>query len=193
MSKIVVVMKRSQISKKDMSATLSQMEKMIDDKLANQKVFAPILLTVVTSIIAFLFVQNLGSDVQTVQLFMIVFCYALLCFAILLLTLFGKSDYSAKVKKGRKPFQPHQLSTYCNLSDEDYLGRLTNYAGRKLTHEESLSAKCIKRKINEYVFKKSCLNVVLVIIMAGVMILGVICFLGIFIAPKLLSYDGGMV
>ena len=193
MSKNVAVRKRRRISKKDMSATLCQMEKIVDDKLANQKVFMPILLTVVTSIIAFLFVQNLGSDVQTVRMYMMVFCYVLLCFAILLLTLFGKSDYSAKVKKGRKPFQPHQLSTYCNLSDEDYLGRLTNYAGRKLTHEESLSAKCIKQKINEYVFKKSCLNVVLVIIMAGVIILGAICLIGIFIAPKLLLYSGGTV
>lgn len=185
MSKSVTVMKRKQKSKMDMSATLCQMEKIVDDKLANQKVFIPILLTVVTSIIAFLFVHNLGSDVQTVQMYLLVFCYALLCFAVLILTLFGKSDYGAIVKKASKPFLPHQLSTYCYLSDKDYLSRLTSYAGRKLTHEESLSAKCIKQKINEYVFKKSCLNVVLGIIMAGVIILGAICLVGVFIAPKL--------
>ena len=191
MSKSVKVTKRHPKGERDMSATLSQMEKIIDDKLANQKVFTPTLFTVVTSIIAFLFVHNLGNNVQTVQLYLLVFCYALVCFTVLIISLFGQSDYNAKVKKINKPFQPHRLSTYCYLSDEDYLNKLRQYTGRELTHKESLSAKCIKQKINEYAFKKSCLNVVLGIILVGILLLGITCLIGVFIVPEMPQYNGG--
>lgn len=178
-------------SKKDVSTTLNQMEKIIDDKLANQKVFIPILLTVVTSVIAFLFVTNLGNDTNTIQMYLMVFIYALLCFAILIISLFGKSDYDAKVKKTKQSFQPHKLSSYCYLSDSEYMCKLSKYAGRSLTYEEALSAKCIKQKINEYAFKKSCLNVALSIVLAGVLILGIVCLLGIVVLPALPEYNGG--
>lgn len=191
MSDILIVKKRQPKSKKDMSATFVQMEKIIDDKLANQKVFMPILLTVVTSVIAFLFVHNLGDDVNTIQMYFMVFCYALLCFAILVISLFGQSDYDAKVKKTKKAFQPHKLSSYCYLSDEEYLRKLKKYAGRSLTYEEILSAKCIKQKINEYAFKKGCLNIALGIVLAGVLILGIVCLVGVFVLPTLPQYSGG--
>lgn len=178
-------------SKKDVSTTLNQMEKIIDDKLANQKVFIPILLTVVTSVIAFLFVHNLGDDVITIQMYFLVFCYALLCFAILVVSLFGQSDYDAKVKKTRKNFQPYKLSSYCYLSDSEYMCKLAKYAGRSLTYEEALSAKCIKQKINEYAFKKDCLNIALGIVLAGALILGIVCLIVVFVLPTLPQYSGG--
>ena len=180
-------------NEEDMRETLSQMEKLADEKLANQKVFTPILLTVVTSIIAFLFVQNLGDDKQTVQIYLMVFSYALFCFVMLIIALFGRSDYDAKVRKTKEQFQPHRLSTYCYLSDENYLSVLKRYAGRELTHVECLSANCIKQKINEYVFKKDYLNIVLVIILVGVLILAFICMLGVFVLPELPQYGGGTV
>ena len=180
-------------SKKDVSTTLNQMEKIIDDKLANQKVFIPILLTVVTSVIAFLFVHNLGNNVATIQMYFMVFSYALLCFTILILSLFGKSDYDAKVKKTEKSFQPHKLSSYCYLSDDDYMCKLAKYAGRSLTYEEALSAKCIKQKINEYAFKKCYLNIALGIVLLGVLLLGLVCLLGVVILPALPQYNGGTI
>ena len=193
MSDIFIAMRRKPKSEKDMRYTLKQMEKTIDDKLANQKVFMPILFTVVTSIIAFLFVQNFGNDVETIQMYLLVFFYVLLCFAILIISMFGQSDYDAKVKNIKKPFQPHRLSSYCYLSDTDFVRKLEKYAGRKLTHEESLSANSIKQKINEYAFKKGCLNVALGIILAGVLFLGITCLLGVFILPEMPQYNGGTV
>jgi hypothetical protein len=186
----MVVIKKPK-NTRQMSATLKQMEKIVDDKLANQKVFIPILLTVITSVIAFLFVHNLGDDLVTIQMYFLVFCYALLCFTILILSLFGQSDYDAKVKKTMKPFQPHRLSSYCYLSDEEYLCKLRKYAGRDLSHEEKLSAQCIKQKINEYAFKKGCLNVALGIVLAGVLLLGIVCLAGVFILPTLPQFSGG--
>lgn len=191
MSKSVTVIKRKQKSRKDMSATLCQMEKIVDDKLSSQKVFMPILLTVITSIIAFLFVQNLGSDIQTVRMYLLVFCYALLCFGVLIISLLGQSDYDAKVKKTNKAFQPERLSSYCNLPDEEYLYKLKKYAGRNLTYEETLSARCIKQKINEYAYKKRCLNMVLGILLTGVILLVIVCLTGMFVLPTLPQYSGG--
>ena len=193
MNKTVIIKKRKSRSKKDIAATLQQMEKIVDDKLASQKVFMPILLTVVTSVIAFLFVNNLGGDVSAAQMYFLVCCYALLCFAILILSLFGKSDYDAKVKKTENAFQPHKLSSYCYLSDEEYMRRLAKYAGRRLTYEEVLSAKCIKQKINEYAYKKGCLNVALGIVLAGVLLLGILFLAGVFVLPTLPQYSGGTV
>lgn len=191
MSDVLILKKRQPKSKKDMSATLIQMEKIIDDKLASQKVFMPILFTVVTSVIAFLFVTNLGNDVNTIQMYLMVFIYALLCFAILIVSLFGKSDYDAKVKKTKKSFQPYKLRSYCYLSDSEYMCKLAKYAGRSLTYEEALSAQCIKQKINEYAFKKGCLNVVLSIVLTGVLILVIVCLIGVFVLPTLPHYSGG--
>lgn len=193
MSKAVIVKKRQVKSAEDMDATLIQMEKLIDDKLANQKVFMPILLTVVTSVIAFLFVNNLGNDVNTIQMYFVVFCYALACFCILIISLFGKLEYRARVKKTRTAFQPHKLSSYCYLSDEEYMRRLIKYAGRSFTYQESLSAKCIKQKINEYAYKKGCLNIALSIVLVGVLLLGIVCLLSAFILPSLPQYSGGTV
>ena len=192
MNKTMVVIKKPK-SAKEMSATLEQMEKMVDDKLANQKVFIPILLTVVTSVIAFLFVHNLGNDIEVIQFYFLVFCYALLCFTILIISLFGKSDYDAKVKKTIQAFQPYKLSSYCYLSDEEYMRKLRKYAGRNLSHVENLSAKCIKQKTNEYAFKKGCLNMALGIVLAGVLLWGILCLAGVFVLPTLPQYSGGSV
>ena len=87
MSKAVKGIKVARISNKDMSVTLERMEKIVDEKLAGQKVLAPILLTVITSIIAFLFVNNLGDSLKVIQLYLMVFAYALVCFSLLVITL----------------------------------------------------------------------------------------------------------
>lgn len=191
MNTILIPQKRQPKSKKAIDTMLKQIEKIVDDKLATQKVFTPILLTVVTSVIAFLFVHNLGGDVNTIQMNFMVFGYALLCFTILIISLFGQSDYDAKVKKTKKTFQPHRLSSYCYLSDEEYMCKLIKYAGRSLTYEETLSAKCIKQKINEYAVKKGWLNIALGIVLAGVLLLGIVCLVGVFALPTLPQYGGG--
>lgn len=191
MSKSAKVIKMNPKSKGHMSETLKQMEIIVDNKLANQKVFTPILLTVVTSIIAFLFVHNLGDSIQAVQMYMLAFCYALLCFVILIIMLYGKSDYEAVEKKTTEVFRPHKLGSYCHVSDAEFLRKLSQYAGRKLTLNEVLKANCLKQKINEYAFKAKKLHKALSIILAGALILGLICAAGVFLVPQMPQFSGG--
>ena len=69
MNKYLVVRKKPK-SKKDIGIILAQMEKIIDDKLNNLKVFTPILFTVVTSVIAFIFVDNIEFNVEIIQTYL---------------------------------------------------------------------------------------------------------------------------
>jgi len=191
MSKSAKAIKMKPKSIGHMKETLSQMEKIVDNKLENQKVFTPILLTIVTSIIAFLFVHNLGDSAEIVQMYLFAFGYALLCFVILIIMLYGKHDYEAVEKKTIEAFRPHKLGSYCHISDAEFIRKLSQYAGRKLTTIEILRANCLKQKINEYAFKAKKLRKALSIILAGVLILLLICVAGAFFVPQMPQFSGG--
>ena len=193
MNKSVKVIKINPKSQQQMSLTLTQMEKIVDEKLANQKIFTPILFTVVTSVIAFLFVNNLGNNIHTIQIQILVFCYALLCFIILIIMLFGKADYEAVESKTIEPFKPYKLGSYYHISDEDFLRKLSQYSGRKLTSIEILKANCLKQKINEYAFKEKKLHKALCIVLIGTLILGLMCVVGVLGTIKFPQYFGGNV
>lgn len=191
MSKAVKGIKVARISNKDMSVTLERMEKIVDEKLAGQKVLAPILLTVITSIIAFLFVNNLGDSLKVIQLYLMVFAYALVCFSLLVITLLKESSYKEIIRKTKKPFSPHRLGSYCYLSDVEFKKKISTYAGRRLTYVEELTVDCIKQKVNEYAHKKKYLNLVLYIILVGALLLALVCVLGVYILPDMPQYSGG--
>lgn len=191
MSKCVKVKKTNCKSDKDMRKILAQMEKIVDEKLASQKTLAPVLLTVVTSIIAFLFVNNLGNTLGAMQMQLMVFAYALVCFSLLIISLFKESSYTETVKRTTERFRPHKIGSYCYLSDFEFKMKLAIYAGRKLTCVEALTADCLKQKINEYAHKKKYLNLVMRIILAGALLLAIICVLGVLILPKMPQYSGG--
>lgn len=160
--------------------TLKQMEKMVDEKLANLKVATPILFTIITSVVAFLFVDDI-ADATLIKLYSGTIGVLLIAFLVLLLSYFGKSSYKPIVMNVDSIFSPYDLTSYCFLADEKFLESLSIYAGRILSENELLSASFLKQKINEYVAKKIYVSIALSILILGTAILVVIFLFGAFI------------
>ena len=128
-----------------MAEVLERMEKMIDEKLSNLKTFIPILFTVITSVLAFLFVQDTPNE-KTMKAYAFVIIFLLFAFISLILSYCVKNHYKADTKETDIDFSPYNLKSYCFLSDKDFSKKLSEYANRPLTEKELLTANFIKQK-----------------------------------------------
>ncbi|MBR3767274.1 MAG: hypothetical protein IKL10_03425 [Clostridia bacterium] len=150
-----------------------QIEKMIDEKLSNLKAFTPILLTIITSIVAFLFVAEVGTE-ETGKLYMFAIGILLIAFGVLIYSYFPKNHYKNMPLKTKEKFSVFDLNSYCFLNDEKYINELCQYFGRHLYESEESTALFLKQKINEYVYRKIISSIVLGVLMAGSLVLALI-------------------
>lgn len=157
--------------------TLTLMEKIADEKLASLNNFIPILLSIITSILAFLLVYEVDISTDAGKLLFAVAGSLMFFFAVLIDTQFRKSTYKAVVYKSRKPFNPANLQTYCYLSDDDFQRCMREYAGRKLTEMERYRVYYLKQKINEYIRKSRTVDAIYSVIVIGAVILAASLFL----------------
>lgn len=162
-------------SKELINETIQLMEKVVDERLSNLKAFIPILLAVITSVIAFLMVYEVDKSTSEGKMIFYVASILLLSFAVLIGVLFGKSTYKATILKAKKAFNPALLHTYCYLSDEAFIKCLEKYAGRKLSEIEILKTSCLKQKINEYTRKNATVDTVYVLVVVGAITMAVSC------------------
>jgi heme/copper-type cytochrome/quinol oxidase subunit 4 len=172
---------KSPKSEEFINEALIQIEKIVDQKLNNIKTFTPILLTIITSVIAFLLAMETDIKQDSAKAILLALGVLLVSFFVMIISYFGKISYKAKEKKKKTKFEPHQFDSYCYLSDENFLTNLKEYASRNLTDKESLLAKTIKQKINECIYRRNCVNIALVIVEIGSAILAISCFILIFI------------
>lgn len=159
--------------------TLKQMEKMVDEKLASLKVATPILFTIITSVVAFLYVDDI-ADTTLIKLYSGTIGVLLIAFVFLLLSYFGKSFYAPIVMNVEFVFSPYDLTSYCFLTDEKFIENLSIYAARELSESELLSANFLKQKINEYTVKKIYVSIALSVLIVGTAFLAIIFLLGAF-------------
>lgn len=160
-----------------LNATLIEMEKLVDDKLKNAKTFTPILFTIVTSVIAYLFVTEIEIGTSFSKICMVVLGIFFVAFVLMIASFFGKVHYDATISPLVSEFAPHKFHTYCYLSDDDFIKCLEIYANRELTDNEMLTVNFLKQKINEYLFRWKRIVVALVIVEIGAVLLAAICFL----------------
>lgn len=158
-----------------MTEVLNQMEKLVDEKLSNLKTFIPVLFTVVTSVVAFLFVSEVG-DTKTLNGYLVVCGILLIAFIVLIISFFGRAYYKAKEKQSDIEFCPHNMNSYIDLSDCIFIEKLNSYAGRELNNTEKVRAIFIKQKINEYATRKKLVNIALGIVEVGAAIVAITCF-----------------
>ena len=85
-----------------MAEVLERMEKMIDEKLSNLKTFIPILFTVITSVLAFLFVQDTPNE-KTMKAYAFVIIFLLFAFISLILSYCVKNHYKALQHSSEHP------------------------------------------------------------------------------------------
>lgn len=162
-----------------MTKMLDQMEKLVDEKLANLKTFIPIIFTIVTSVIAFFFVTEFKiSEESSVQFYMLVLGVLLCAFIALIVSSFTLIDYSGtKKEKPQQILVPYKLSTYLELSDAQFVLCIKNYVKRPLTEEECLRANMLKQKINELKFRKQWVTFALWIVVIGTLNIAITCFI----------------
>lgn len=171
----------------DVSFTIKQMEKMVDDKLQSMKFFIPFVLTIVTSLLAYLFTT---TDDLFDDLIYLVVGYLFLCLASILRAYKPSNRYIGKesifkfMKKLKRnlefysEIEPWNMDSYINLSDTEFITRLEKFAYRKLYSRELMSANFLKQKINEYRYKKQNLSIAYMVIIVGASLLAVFFAIG---------------
>lgn len=168
-------------SEEYMEQVLVHIEKTVDEKLKNIKTFTPILITIITSVIAFLLPMKVDMSQDSTNVLLFALGVLLVSFIIIVVSFFGRTHYKAIIKTTNKVFVPHQFDSYCYLSDTMFLDNLKEYAQRDLTEKESLTANFVKQRINECIFRRNCINVALSAVETGSLILAISCFVFPFI------------
>ena len=168
-----------------MADVLERMENMIEGKLSNLKTFIPILFTIITSVIAFLFVEE-ANDKEILRGYLLVLAVLLISFIFLIISYFVKNHYKAVKLETDTEFSPYNLKSYCFISDDEFIRKISDYAERPLSDKELISANFIKQKINEYATRRVFSSIALSIVIIGTVLTIVIFLIGVF-APELTS------
>ncbi|MBO5715821.1 MAG: hypothetical protein J6S23_05465 [Clostridia bacterium] len=167
----------------DVSFTIKQMEKMIDEKLQSMKFFIPFVLTIVTSLLAYLFTTTSNAFDDYIY---IIVAYLLLCLGSILRAYkpsnryIGKESWFKFEKKLKRnlefypDIQPWNMESYINLSDTEFITRLEKFVSRKLYQDELMSAQFLKQKINEYRYKKRNISISYTVIIVGALALALL-------------------
>ncbi len=161
---------------------LESMAKLVEEKIDACKTGLPLILTIITTIIAYLFVEKYSS--QTLfSLVIIAMVFLLLAFIALLLASFpnGRYKHINCFKKKTIKFSPVNIVSYWELTNEQFIQRIQEYLDTDFTTHELLNAEILKEKINEYRFKSLLLKIAYGVLIVGAMILVVIFFIGLFV------------
>lgn len=164
-------------------AVLDSMTKLVEEKIDACKTGLPLILTIVTALIAFLFSSKYQSEIVFWFSIMALICL-LLAFIALLLASFPSANYQGYEsllveRKKIKFFHPANLKSYQKISDERFIEALQQYLDTDLNEIEKLQADILKGKINEYRIKKHWLKVAYSVLIVGAALLIVIFYIGI--------------
>ena len=164
-------------------SVIEKMTKQVDEKLLSLRSFSPLILTIVTSMIAYIVTQNFTDDLLWFGVVLV--GYSLICLALIFLAFYPKKHYLSDAPKKvnrlcvifklRTEFVPWNLASYIGLSDDEFIMKLQNYFSKELTIEEKIHANFLKQKTNEYSYKRRQLSLSYIIIIVGAVILGVAC------------------
>lgn len=176
---------------------ISEMDKLVDRKLSEVKSTVPVILTIVTAVIAFLVTLKVPSDNYLFLAFVILATILLLITFLYLLLIFYpvlklKKSYKisriidkklinikSKIFGNTIGIVPWDLKSYLKLPDEEFLVELEKYFKRSLTEVEIIKVNFLKNKINELYWKRRILNSVYSILIIGTITFIVLCYVSI--------------
>lgn len=162
---------------------IDSMSELIDRKLEGCKTGLPMILTIVTSVIAFLFATKF-KDKEVFYVAIAAMLLLLLAFVSLLVASFPKAS---NVPGGRcfiskkyddKHFEPSDTSTYIKMGSNQFVKALSKFLDSDLTDGEKQKALFLKSKANEYSYKKACLSVAYGILIGGAALMIIVLFVG---------------
>lgn len=178
---------------------IDEMTKSVEKKLSEIKSIVPVILTVVTALIAFFFTQKIPTgNAEYFAMIAIICGYLVLAFVSLIFAFYPKIVYkkkyifnkkidktisakAAKIVGIKKQFLPWDISSYIKMDDEDFLLALEKYLDRDLTDEEKIRANFLKQKVNELQLKRQLLNVAYGIIVVGALGFAILCVIAFLI------------
>lgn len=118
------------------STVLDQIEKAVDEKLKNVKTFVPVLFTVITALIAYISQRDVDKHSYSLRVWYLAYGTLFAMFILMMASFIGRKHYNAKEKKPKIKFQVHRFDSYCYLSDDNFVAKLSHYANRELTDDE---------------------------------------------------------
>ena len=160
--------KRTKEETAKVEKTFEIIDKLIDRKLSDLKVFATFVFSIFTAVFVYIMV-NVKISTQNVWFWVIILIAVIVCMLSVIFVLFVHLDYYYeqedyyKIKK----FCPCVLKSYYKSSEEDFIANLQKYLDVGLTETERLQAISIKVKINEFRYKKKLANIVLGVLLFG--------------------------
>ena len=161
---------------------IDKISNLIDKRIENIKYGLPLILTVITALIGFLFLQQYESK-NVFYFAMIVMIFLILSFISILMVLIPKVKYNDTPEKNkfeRLEFNPLDIRTYLYLDEKIFIDKLSEYLQCEFSKEELFEIKSLKQSINEYRFKKSKIEIAYKILIGGAVILCVLFCLGLF-------------
>ncbi len=178
------VAKRISIQKnrndEDVVDLISKMEKSIEDKLQSMRSFVPFVITIVTSLLAYLFTTANNSFDDFIY---VIVAYLLISLCSIFIAYFPHNNYKGnsdkpkwlyKIQKSTETytdFQPWNIASCIYLSDDDFIVQFETFVNKKLSQIELASANFLKQRINEYRYKKRCISISYIVIIAGALIM----------------------
>lgn len=165
---------------KDVNNLLEQMEKQVDCKLSNIKLFIPFVFVVITALLSFVLTSKVPSgDNSTLIVYIIATALLLISFISLIVAYKVKPYYKQaeldKEDKSEIEFCPTNIKSYWELTDEEFITKLEKYCNKKLKENEKIKAKFFKQKVNEYKHRNVRVNVAYGILIGGTVIMIAAC------------------
>ena len=156
---------------------IESMTKYVDEKLATCTAGTPLILTIVTSLLAFFFTTNyISEEIYNAIIYVVV--YLLVCLVSILFACIPRAYYEEENRffrrfweKLKTPFNPFNINTYMKLSNNDFIKDMSNHLGLEFSKAETIQLFFLKQKINEYRSKKRWLFFAYVIIIFGTLLL----------------------
>ena len=123
---------------------IDEMTKLVERRLDGMKFFVPLLLTVITSVIAYFFAMKYSKE--SLWVIYIACAYLLLCLTSILMAYFPKSNYNSslndtpkwlkKLRKKLRKFYPWDVKSYLYMDAFEFRDSLEEFLERTLTLEE---------------------------------------------------------
>lgn len=153
---------------------IESMTKYVEGKLATCSAGTPLILTIVTTLLAFFFTQNYYPTEEVYNTVIYIVAYLLICFICILFVYIPKGYYGENgknsrflSKKKKFDFYPCCINTYMNLTMEIFIEEMQKHFSVEFSKAEIIELHFLKEKINEYRIKKRFLNIAYAIILIG--------------------------
>ena len=167
--------KKKVVKSSEILETVALVDKYVSHKIKNINIVLPVLVTIITAILSYLFTAKI--DIDNLKAVAFITIYGISIFVVILwahLPVITRSVKKTKHKYCKDTFSPANLTQGAYFSDEEYVEQYEKYFQRTLTPTEKVAVSLLKSKINEMRFRTNCLVIVFILLILGLLITAVL-------------------